>query len=1140
MGRWVEVWAADSALGSGQCGSGWVVGARGVLTSAHVIADAPVIQIRVAEAPSPAAWVDAQVCWKHPTLDVALLEITPGEDQHWEEPGDPSQRLAEIGAYATFGEAIGFPDATVRPDGLGTPENVPGTLLPAGAGRAPARLIPFDVDVSVPDDAALWKGISGSAVHDEYDRLVAIVVKARPDRQGRRLLVLPLGAAVHDDDFERAAALVGLNPVVEHRHAPIWRSTVLARSRAPAGTPLLVGQVSDLAVFGVHAAVVADTGSTPYGAYVKRDKDGAVSDALAEAIAGGRRIVLIVGDSAAGKSRCGAEAIRDNGKLATRKLVVPRFDTGLTRLIDAGTDLDRTVLWLDDVDRYFAHGLDPDVVGRLADETAGIVIVATIRRSQLLDRQASLADPVWELLTDEQRVHRVELNAAFSESEFARAQTELNNPSLLAALERGVGIGEYLVGGRELVKRLQLGTGFNRHLTDTIVSWYRTGLSQAISESELRRLWMETFPSQLAAMFRARTPADQAHYFREACAWACQSIISRDAHDVALVSAGRDGYEASDYVVDHVSRQPDRPTIAQAVWDAALAVASSTPDRVERLWRVGTAANREREKANALSAMRVLADLGDVTAGLNVAILLSELGRSGKAVVLFDEILARLGHETEPEPRYVAVALVSKGVNLGKLGRVADELAAYDEVVARFGDSAGTAVREQVAKALFNKGLRLGKLGRLEDAVGVYDELMVRLGDATDPALREPGVRALVNKGASLGELGRSDDELDAYGEVVARFGEATEPIVREAVADALLLKGGRLGKLGRLDDAVGVYDELMVRFSDATEPALRAPVVTALVNKGAALGKLGRAEDEFDVYDEIVSRFGQATEPAVREAVALALFNKAAKLGSLGRFEDSVGVYGDVVVRFGEAVELALREQVAKSLVNGGFNLGLLGRSKEQLAMYDEVVARFGDATETALREQVAMALFNKGAKLSKLGRSEDELDVYDEIVARFGDATVTALREQAAIALFNKAARLGSLGRLADAVGVYDELVARFCDASEQSVREQVGRALVNKAAELGELGRSEDELGVYDEVVERFADATEHSLRKHAAIALVRKAAALRRLGRSNDAVGVYDEVLTRFGNATEPTLRKVAEMAREARTIEPPPT
>src|SRR5262249_930167 len=134
------------------------------------------IQIRQAGVSSASAWVDCAIAWQHSTRDLVLLEITPQLGQSWESPKERSSRLARTGQRPSQCVAMGMPDAETKPAGLRESEQAPGKLLPAGSARDPDGLVPFDVDISVPDEAELWRGFSGSAVFDQWTRLVGLVV----------------------------------------------------------------------------------------------------------------------------------------------------------------------------------------------------------------------------------------------------------------------------------------------------------------------------------------------------------------------------------------------------------------------------------------------------------------------------------------------------------------------------------------------------------------------------------------------------------------------------------------------------------------------------------------------------------------------------------------------------------------------------------------------------------------------------------------------------------------------------------------------------------------------------------------------------------------------------------------------------
>ena len=1141
--RLVEVWAAG-ADGRGECGSGWLVGHSGVVSCCHLLkqylASADVtegvtgqarIQIRQAALPSAEAWIDCALVWQHPVRDLGLLQITPRADQSWDPPKGRPVRLAATGERPSECVAMGFPDAEARPMGLRDSEQVAGRLLPAGRARDPDGLIPFDVDVSVPDDAALWAGFSGSAVVDQRSRLLGLVVKAHPERQRRRLLVVPVEDAASDPAFAAAAAVVGLNPAVENFWAPSWRESVEPRALTATGVPLAVADVQDLKVFGVHGSSAGTRGS--HLEYVGRDRDVELGDALAGARGGGQRVVLVVGDSAAGKSRSAAEALRRDRVLCSWRLVVPLSDGGLFRLADADLGWQDTVLWLDDLDKYLAR-LDLGTLRRILSGDPTVMVVATMRTSQLQGRQGQLADPAWRFLTDDTEVRRVDLDASLSEDELQAASAIISDPAMLNALHEGVGLGEWLVAGPELLKKLNDERDpLNRAFADTVIAWYRTGLDQPLACEDARQLWADTLPSGLHQRLLSRGPEEQDELFEQASAWACRPVFNRALYEQALISKVTGGYIADDYVLDQIVRDPYHTAVPDPVWERTLQIADRSPESQRRtlIWAVGMAAYQEHALAHSLTAMQTLAKEGNRYAWFNAGMLQCGLGSLEEEMGFYDRAVARFSHPMEPAITSVlaARAFLAKGLRLGQLGRFEDAAEVYQQMLARFGEAAEPELREPVAQALFDKGATLGQLGRFEDAVGVYDQVVARFGDAAEPELREPVAKALVNKGISLRQLGRSEEEMRVYEQVLARFGDAAEPELREQVAMALVSKGVSLRQLGRSEDAGRVYDQVVARFGDATEAALRQMVAVALVDKGVSLRQLGRSEEEMRVYEQVLARFGDATEPELHQQVAWALLYKGIRLAQLDHLEGAIGVFHQVVARFGDAAEPELREPVAMALVKNGAALGQLGRSEGAVGVYDEVVARFGDAAEPELREQVATALVLKGFRLGQLGRPEEGIGVYDQVVARFGAAAEPELRQQVAQALISKGVRLSQLGRPEEEIGVYDQVLSRFGAATEPELRGPVARALMNKAVRLGQLGHPEVEMEVYDQVVARFGAATEPEVHEQVARALISKGLRLGQLGRPEEEIGVYDQVVARFGAATEPELRDLVVRA-----------
>jgi TPR repeat protein len=148
--------------------------------------------------------------------------------------------------------------------------------------------------------------MSGAGVLLPDGRLTAVVVAAESGHQQRRLYVVPLAPALATaPDLAAALATVtGAAVVVEAQSAPAYQRLLYRDSLRADGTPLQLGEINDLGVFGVKPVDLA--GEPVYLNYVPRDDDGRLGAALSEAIAA-RQALLLVGDSGSGKTRSAAQ-----------------------------------------------------------------------------------------------------------------------------------------------------------------------------------------------------------------------------------------------------------------------------------------------------------------------------------------------------------------------------------------------------------------------------------------------------------------------------------------------------------------------------------------------------------------------------------------------------------------------------------------------------------------------------------------------------------------------------------------------------------------------------------------------------------------------------------------------------------------
>jgi hypothetical protein len=265
--------------------------------------------------------------------------------------------------------------------------------------------------------------------------------------------VVVVFAAVWQDRYKRLA---------ERRDQESFRTEdgclVLADGRLPQ-----VRDITDPALLGVHraasAAVPADGGGRAgehVPAYVPRDADGGLRERLA---AGG--FVLLVGDSAAGKSRAAFEAVA--ATLPGHLLVCPSGRDAAAVAVSRAAQARQSVLWLDDLERYLGTGgLTAAQVGRLLAGTGGHrVVIGTLRaaeQARITADAASGDDAAVQALREVRQVldlaAAIRLPRMFSGPELDRARTRDWDPRVAEALAHSgsYGIAEYLSAGPELLR----------------------------------------------------------------------------------------------------------------------------------------------------------------------------------------------------------------------------------------------------------------------------------------------------------------------------------------------------------------------------------------------------------------------------------------------------------------------------------------------------------------------------------------------------------------------------------------------------------------------------------------------------------------------------------------------------------------
>ncbi|WYB29909.1 hypothetical protein V6574_07010 [Streptomyces sp. SM1P] len=351
----------------------------------------------------------------------------------------------------------------------------------------------------------------------------------------------------------------------------------------------------------VHRARTDDEGNA-VPPYIPRDIDPPVRDAVHRAGESGG-VVLLVGDSTAGKTRCAYEAM--TAVLPDHLLVLPRDVTELPEAValavrTSGAD-ERCVLWLNDMERYLGPG-SLSLHDIRALRRAGTVVLGTMRSRIRKDL------PDDELL---RIAETFEVPRLWSPDELDRARTELGargDHRLRLALSQAAdfGIAETLATGPQLWQELSRasvvgGNPRGAALVRAAIDLALAGLDDALPVDLLTELHEDYLPGRNKQLIGPEP-------LEAALVWATSP---RDAVTRLLIPEA-DGFRAFEYLLDaHLrEKRPGPGLLPERVWEAALAACSKRHHR----FSVAVAAHANTRLDVILRALTPLAEGADVEA----------------------------------------------------------------------------------------------------------------------------------------------------------------------------------------------------------------------------------------------------------------------------------------------------------------------------------------------------------------------------------------------------------------------------------------------------------------------------------------------------------------------------------------------
>ncbi|MFE6399075.1 tetratricopeptide repeat protein [Streptomyces alboflavus] len=382
----------------------------------------------------------------------------------------------------------------------------------------------------------------------------------------------------------------------------------------------------DALAAGAHRARPGEDGSK-LPPYVARDVDAELRERIQEAAEEGG-LVLVVGDSTAGKTRAAFEAVRN--RLPRYRVLAPPVGAPLRPAPEAleGCAHLRCVVWLDDLEQYLGpEGLEPEVLAEFV--RLRVPVVATMRLKPYetfsADTDDGTGEQRWASLSS--RVLRtaevVDMDRLWSAGELTRARACEDVRIADAVAHHGTyGIAEYIAAGpvllREWRRARRTGSGHARGaaLVTAAVDLSRAGLRGPYSRGLLVEVHKRCLADAGGSVLRPES-------LDEAFAWAARVRLGVTS---PLVPVTEGWWSAFDYLVDGTeSAVPDW------VRQTALAHAADDDDR----YAIATSAYRAGALHVAEAAVRPLADDGDPAATFNLALLLNKDGRVEDAEALY-------------------------------------------------------------------------------------------------------------------------------------------------------------------------------------------------------------------------------------------------------------------------------------------------------------------------------------------------------------------------------------------------------------------------------------------------------------------------------------------------------------------------
>ncbi|MET9961738.1 tetratricopeptide repeat protein [Streptomyces sp. NPDC006326] len=414
----------------------------------------------------------------------------------------------------------------------------------------------------------------------------------------------------------------------------------------------------------------------------------------------------------------------------------------------------------------------------------------------------------------------------------------------------------------------------------------------------------------------------------------------------------------------------------------------------------------------------------------------------------------------------------------------------------------------QLATALNNLSVCLGGVGRGEESLAAIQEAADHyrgLAEADPDGYLPILALALNNLSVDLGKMGRTDEGLAAIEEAVRIhrvLAEADPDAHRPSLAMSLNNLSGRLRELGRTKDSLTVIQEASQHYrvlAEAHPDTHLARLAAALNNLSVCLGEVGRKDEGLATIEEAVRirrTLAEANPDAYLPDLALALNNLAVDLGDAGRSEEGLATIQEAATHYRTLAAANWARYVpdlAAVLNNLSIRLGEAGRLDESLTAGQEAADHYrglAEANPAAHLADLAMSLNNLSGFLRKAGLTEDSLSAIQEAAVHYrtlAEATPDAILPAMATALTNLAGRLREAGRTDESLTAIQEaagLYRTLAEANSDAYLAALAATLNDLSSRSWEAGRREESLATIREAAGHYRTLAEDDPGAHLA--------------------------------------------------------